>query len=418
MSRSAPSYLIIFCLAGLLLTRESRQPAGSLAGVDRGFYDWLSENSRVARQAPTGVVTLVEIDDTVAEAPGRLPLGPLEYASFLQAVRPYDPAVVAVAPVLDWAQVSPGSDQILQDQALAVPRLLLAARLGSSVENSRDPATLTPVADVRGSTLAVPEFPEVVGGADPRLVAEAAGCGVINLPGDEKAPVRDLPLLFRCRDRVVPAFALATLTLSLRLAPSEVSVVMGSHVQLGDRLRLPIDRAGRALVDPRALRRINRITLDDLTLVAAGQSSPEARAAAERMRGGIVLLGRTDQAIRAFRLPDGRAVSQTEVFALAAASLSRVPALRRAGWGWDAGVATAFGLLGWRLRRVRRSTAVAGCAAALAVYALAALSLFETAGLWLPGALPLGLALVVALLEWWLPGEASAQWMNKPETMK
>lgn len=400
MPRSAFPFFLIVCLTGLLLARESRPPGGALAGVDRAFFDWLSENSRVARQAATGTVTLVEIDDTVAETPGRLPLGPLDYASFLQAVDRYEPAVVAIAPVLDWAQTAPGSDEILLDQALTVPRLLLGVRLGSSVENARDPASVAALADVRGNPAAVPEFPEVVGAANPRLVALAAGGGVINLPGDEKAPVRDLPLLFRCRDRVVPAFALETLRLSLRLAPSEVNVVLGSHIQLGDRVLLPIDREGRALLDPRVYDRINRLTLDDLALVTAGQAAPEAQAAAERMRGGIVLLGRTDQAIRAFRLPGGRKASLTEVFALAAASLTRTPPLRRAGAAWDAGIIIVWALFGWRLLRLRRSTGSALCAAALAVYALAALSLFEGGGLWLPGALPVGLTLMDALLLW------------------
>ena len=400
MSRSAFPFLLIIALTGMLLARESRQPEGPLAGVDRAFFDWLTENSRLSRQSPTGTVTLVEIDDTVAEAPGRLPLGPLDYASFLQAVNRFEPAVVAIAPVLDWAQSSVGSEQILFDQANAVPRLLLGARLGSSVENPRDPASIAAIAAVEGRAGMVPGFPEVVGAPLARLVAVAAGGGVTNLPGDEKAPVRDLPLVFRCRDRLVPAFALETLRLSLRLAPSEVSVVLGSHVQLGDRLRVPIDRAGRALLDAGAFRRINRLTLDDLALVASGQAGPETQAAAERMRGGIVLIGRTDQAIRAFRLPAGRAISQAEVFALAAASLPRTPALRRAGVGWDAGIIVGFALLGWRWLRVRRSTALALCAATLAVYALAALSLFEAGGLWLPGALPGGLGLTVALLVW------------------
>ena len=400
MSRSVVPFLLIVCLTGMLLARESRQPAGTLAGVDRAFFDWLSENSRLSRQTPTGTVTLVEIDDAIAETPGRLPLGPLDYASFLQAVARFEPAVVAVEPLLDWEQASAGSEQILLDQANVVPRLLLAARLGSSVENTRDPGSLAALANVQGRVGAVPEFPEVVGAPVPRLVAVAAGSGAVNLPGDEKAPVRDLPLVFRCRDRLVPAFALETLRLSLRLAPSEVSVVAGEYVQLGDRLRVPIDRAGRALLDAKAFRRINRLTLDDLSLVAAGQAGPETQAAAERMRGGIVLIGRTDQAIRAFHLPAGRAISQTEVFALAAASLPRTPALRRTGAGWDGGIILGFALLGWRLRRARRSTAVALCLATLAVYALAALSLYEAAGLWLPGALPTGLAFTVALSIW------------------
>ena len=404
VSRSASWFLLVVALAGLLLARESRQPDGSLAGVDRAFFDWLSANVKPSRAAPAGVVTLVEIDDAVAEMPGRLPLPPLECAAFFQAVSAYDPEVVAVEPTLDWSEVAPGTERILQEQALTVPRLLLSARLGSDARHAQDAEALPPAVDVTGNAARLPDYPEVVAAPEATLRPLAAAVGADNLPGSEDgAPVRDLPLLLRCRGRVVPTMALQTLTLALRLAPSEVSVVLGSHVQFGDRLRLPVDRAGRALLDASVFGRVNRLALDDLALVVAGQATPEMRTAAEGLRHGTVILGRTDQAARTLRLPDGRAVSPAEVLAWAAASLPRQPPVRRTGgWGqlWVGG---AFLALATQARRRDWRAALLLAAAALAAYALIALSLFEAAGLWLPLALPVGLTLVICLLTALLP---------------
>ena len=410
MSRPASWFLLVVCLAGLLLARESRQPGGSLAGVDRAFLDWLAVNAKPAGASARAVeksppVTLVEIDDAVLDTPGRWPLSALEYAGFLQAIQPYDPAVVAVAPVLDLPPSAPGSEQILLDQALTVSRLLLAVQLGIDAPAGRDPAAVAEfpaVGEVTGPVGALPEFTELAAAPNARLGLLAAATGAINLPG-EAGPVRDLPLLFRWRGRVVPTFALQALTLALRLSPREVSAAPGREVRLGDRLRLPVDRAGRTLLDARALRRVNRLGFDDLPLLAAGQAAPETRAAAERMRGGVVVLGRTDRAARTRRTPEGQALSPAEVFAWAVASLERDPPLRRASAWWDAGVLGVFAGAGWVGARLRRTGALMWATGCLAVYALAALACYETSRLWLPAALPVGLTVVNVLLPALLP---------------
>ena len=407
MSRSASWFLLVVALAGLLLARESRQPDGALAGVDRAFFDWLTANAKPARSAASGNVTLVEIDDAVAETPGRLPLPALECAAFLQAVSAFDPEVVAVEPTLQWPDITPGTERILEEQALTVPRLLLSARLGSELGHSQDAEALPPAPDVTGNAARLPDFPEVIAAPEAALRALAAAVGADNLPGSENgAPVRDLPLLLRCRGRVVPTLTLQTLTLALRLAPSEVSVVLGSHVQFGNRLRLPVDRAGRTLLDASVFGRINRLPLDDLALVAAGQATPEMRTAAELLRRGTVILGRTDRAARTLRLPGGQAVSPAEVLAWAAASLPRQPPVRRTGGWGTALVAVSFLTWGAQTRGRRWPAVLMLAAAALVAYALIALSLFETAGLWLPLALPLGLTLVICLLTVLLPEPA------------
>ena len=405
MPRSTIWFLLVFGLAGLLLARESRQPGGALAGVDRAFFDWLVTNARLdPPQRGEIPVTLVEIDDAVAETPGRVPLSALEYGAFLRSMGRYDPAVVAVEPVLDFARVSSGTEQILIEQAFDISKLLLGVQLGDSAGNGRDPASLPALANrVAGNVTALPDFPEIVSAPDSRLLTLAAASGATNLPLATVGPVRDVPLLFRCRGRVLPAFTLQALTLSLRLAPTEISTALGAEIRLGDRLRLPVNRAGRALLDAREFGRFRRLGLDDLPLIEAGQASSATRALAERMRHGFVVLGRTDRAARTLRLPDGRLISPAEVFAWAATSLQHAPSTRRAPSWCDAAVVAAFAGSGLAGRRRRRIPALVLSAATLVFYLLLALSMFEWSRLWLPLALPGGLALLTILLLVLLP---------------
>ena len=408
MSRSTIWFLLVFGLAGLLLARESRQPGGSLAGVDRAFFDWLVTNARLDPPRRGEIpVTLVEIDDVIAETPGRVPLSALEYGAFLRSMGRYDPAVVAVEPVLDFARVTSGTEEILFEQAFGISKLLLGVQLGDSAGNGRDPGSLPALANrVAGNVTALPDFPEIVSAPDSRLLTLAAASGAINLPLAAVGPVRDVPLLFRSRSRVLPAFTLQALTLSLRLAPTEISAALGAEIRLGDRLRLPVNRSGRALLDAREFGRFRRLGLDDLPLLEAGQAPPTIRALAERMRHGVVVLGRTDHAARTLRLPDGRLISPAEVFAWAATSLQHAPSTRRAPAWWDAFVVLAFAWSGLAGRRRRRGAALGLSAATLVFYLLLALSMFEWSRLWLPLALPGGLALLTMLLTALLPDPA------------
>ncbi len=232
-----------------------------------------------------------------------------------------------------------------------------------------------------------------------------------NLPGAAGVPMRDLPLLFRCRDRVVPGFALETLALALRLAPSEVSVEIGSHVQLGDRLRLPIDPAGSRPARPRGRSAsVNRLSLDDLPLLVVGLGDPGG---AWRRPGGCAAgwsssAGRTSDA-RTLRLPGGHAISPAEAFAWAAASLEETPATRRASAWWDAGIIAVWARAGpWAFGRgaSRRSSALRPAAATRSSTRWRRWPCSRTGGSGCPCALPLGLAVLIGALDATLRGTA------------
>lgn len=389
-----PSWIfLIVLLAGLLISRESRRP-GPVGGFDRAFFDWLGANVQSHKVPLPGGVTLVEIDDAVLETPGRWPLAPLDYALFLQAVQRFDPAVIGIEPIVNWTRAQRGNEEILVQQALTAPKLLLGAELGSAA-GAKDAAALAPLEHFSGDAGAVPQFPEVVAAANERIFPLGVS-GVVNLPAPG-APVRDIPLLFRRRAEVVPSFTLLALGLWLQVAPGDVAATPGATAELGEH-RLALDRAGRMLLDVSTYGRINRIALDDLLLLTSGQSAvgPRIATAAARMRGGLVILGRTDHQAQVYSLPAGQKASAAEVLAWGAASLRERPMLRRASFGWDAAIALIAAVLAPVLLRVSQRRFAVIAVGGLAVYALGALSAFEIASLWLPYALPIGLVIVLA----------------------
>ena len=331
--RSKPWFLLVVCLAGIFLARESRRP-GPLEGIDRVFFDWLIANARLPPASEAGIhssVTLVEIDDVVADTPSRLPLPPLEIASFLQIVgklRSCGGCDRAGSRLASSAFRHGGYSCQPGDGS---PEAVAGRRTGQRSLPSARSGQLAGSGKCHGQSLGIAGIPEIVAAPGEQLLGLAAAIGAVDLPGLAGAPVRDLPLLMDSRNRVLPSFALQTLMLWLRLAPSEVSVRLGSYVQLGDALRLPINRQGRALLDARVLASVHRLGLDDISLLATGQATAETKFAAEQMRGGVVILGRTDRASRTLHLVDGRPMSRAEVFAWSAAS-PRAGAVGAPGW--------------------------------------------------------------------------------------
>lgn len=389
-----PSWIfLIVLLAGLLISRESRR-SGPVGGLDRAFFDWLGANARVSKAPAAGGVTLVEIDDAVLESPGRWPLAPLDYALFLQAVQKFDPAVIAIEPAVNWPRAQPGNEEILLQQALTAPKLLLGVRLGSAA-GAKDAVTLSPLEHFSGDPSGLPQFPEVVEGPNARILPLAV-CGVTNLP-PPGAPVRDIPLLFRLRAEVLPSFTLQALGLWLQVAPGEISATPGETARLGERHRVALDRAGRALLEASAYGQVNRIALDDLLFSASGESAaaPGVAAQTARIKGGLVILGRTDHAAQVYSRPGGGRASAAEVMAWAAASLRESPMLRRAPLAWDAGLTLIAAVLAPVFLRVSQRRAAAMAAGTLGAYALGALCAFEMASLWLPFGLPIGLMIVI-----------------------
>jgi hypothetical protein len=154
--------MLVVLLLGLLLLREPR-----FAAVEERFLSWLIRHSQ-GGGAPVPL-TVVEIGEDPLMAPkagagpaanantppasdaGASAVSPLEFALFLQSALDFQPGVIAFENILRWRARDRDQEQVFLDQAMRVPKLLLAAELGAQTDPD------APVAEIRG-------FPQVTDG--------------------------------------------------------------------------------------------------------------------------------------------------------------------------------------------------------------------------------------------------------------
>jgi len=385
--------MILVLLAGLVLMRESRQEP--LAGWDDRWVDFLATTSRMAQ--PEAPVTLVAIDEgSLQEHPW--PWSPLDFSLFFQAVIPTNPAVLAVDEVLDWdrfllpdAQMKklPQYEKILLDQIHRAPRMLLGSLLGFP----DDPQVAPPwqevplLRQVQGDLRELPEFP-IVERQPTEEYRLAATIGFTNLPPTQER-YNSVPLLFRQNGQVVPSFPLQAMMMWSRLTPDEVSVVLGSHIDLSHKRRIPIDARGRMRVDFAAPR--GQVSFDDLLFAseqAAAGRPPVVNLS--RLKGRIVLLSRTDSKAQTVPLAARRHGSPGELFAAAIATMQTHSFIRRAPVWAESTILLVLAALAFLVPRWSKwGTAGAGFFA-LVVYGLISMAVFHHHLIWLPGVLALG----------------------------
>ena len=409
MFRTGAQFMFLVLLAGLALMYESRQEP--LAAWDNAFADFLAMHSpRAAQPAP---VTLVAIDDTgLATQPW--PWTPLEFAKFYQAVLPFNPEVCALNEVLDWNRLGlsdeqlrrlPQYESILRDLILSAPKNLLGSELGFPEDQSVIPALqeVPALRQVRGAVDRIPEFTVIERQATENFRLSST-VGFVNLPPVyERA--NSVPLVLRYRGQVVPAFALQAVMLWLKLTPDEIAVELGSHIQLGKNRRVPINVTGRMRVDFGAPR--HEFTFDELIL-ASEQAAAGTRMQVplDQMKGGIVLLARTDADARSVPLAARRTGSRGELFAAAIATIQNESFIRRAPL-WAEGVVVALLMLvSFRVPRQKKWLAVIVGFLALVIYVMLAMVVFSRWLVWLPATVPLGAVLVFVILRLVTPDSA------------
>ena len=127
--------MLVVLLFGLLFLREPR-----LQRCEDYFLRWLLKNSEP--HGPAASLTVVEIghDATMEhdltedgnENPTRSggnAVSPMEFALFLQSALSFQPTVIAFENILKWREADKEQEQMFADQAMRVPKLLLAAEL-------------------------------------------------------------------------------------------------------------------------------------------------------------------------------------------------------------------------------------------------------------------------------------------------
>ncbi len=415
MFRTGAQMLLLVLLVGLVLFRESAHWPG--AALDQRWADWLSLNAGRKSAAEVPPVALIAIDDaSLSEHPW--PWTPLDFSLYFQAAQPFKPAVIAIEDPLDWdraeippeeRQQLPQYERIFRDVLLRTPKPLLGSRLGLP----EDPQIIPPLQAVltlrrvQGDIREIPEFP-VIERQPKEEFRLSAPLGFTNLPAKEH-PDSFVPLVLRYRGQVVPSFVLRAAMLWYQASPDEVEVQAGSHIALGNQVRIPINERGEMRVNWGVPRTV--FSFEDLLLTAEqAAAKTETTIPAERLAGAVTILARTDEAVRTVPLPLQPDASPGALFATAVGTIQTQWFVQRIPYWFDWCLIGATALLSFLVPHCRKSRVTIVTLLILAVYAGVAFIVFQRTLTWLPVLLPLGLALFVILYRL-----ATPDWVVKPK---
>lgn len=397
LRRGALLFPLLVLFAGASLIREVS--VGLLAGAEEHWAGLLMKQPRPVDPAPT---TLIEIsDDTTLKHVW--PWAAADFAVFFHAALPFDPAVVAVEPILDADRGAiAGEDRqeiyekMLHEGILRAPKLVLGGSLGYAPDAETSPPLLPMpvVPKVRGDLSRVPEFTAVEAWAEERFRLSTKP-GWTNVP-DDLGPLGRCPLIFRYRGQPVPSIVLQIAMLWEKATTDEVEVVLGSHVQIGAK-RIPIDERGRMTVNFSA--RYERVTYDDLLLAREQIEKGEAPAhPASHFAQRVLLLGRTDSFVRNVQTPGGAKIAPSDLFASAIATIQTNTHPRRLPAWAEWALVGVVALASLWIPRSKATILAITVIVLEAAFVGAAIWLYRSHAIILPGVLPLGLAVFVLML--------------------
>ncbi len=397
LRRGSLIYALLVLLAGASLMREAS--VGRLSRLEERWWAFIAKLSTAP--AVSSKFTLVEITgDTLAKHPW--PWGADDFALFFHAALPFQPAVLAVEPALDFERAASEEkdsvfEKMLRDHVLRTPKLVLGGRLGFPPDPDLVPdiQPMPVLRKVRGDLTRVPEFTAIEAwAAEPlRLTTQP---GWTNVP-DRTGPRGWCPLVLRYRGQPVPAMVLQMAMHLEKVTLDEVEVVLGSHIAIGKSRTLPIDESGRMLLNVGA--DFTRVSYDDLLLSREQIERKELPARpADLFTGRIVMLARTDPEVRTIAMPDGRKVSPGEFIATAFSSIEIGTFPRRVGAWFDWTLVAVAAVLALWIRKWKPFWCITITLVALAWCAGGAWWMFRRDQILLPAVLPLGLAVWVLLL--------------------
>ena len=379
--------MLVVLLLGALFVREPK-----LERSEESFLQWLLRNSPPhGTSAPLTVVeinrdTLMERTPAKQRTAAEASASPLELALFLQSALEFQPTVIAFENILGWREREKEQEQIFVDQAMRVPRLLLAAELTATPDLDSPGPEIRGFSQVTGRRGDLVEFSGIgrQPAEDMRVISTA---GFINLP-DEIADAMHVPLLFRYRGEVIPSFALEAILLWLRVTPGEVKIDLGRHILLPQGRKIPIRSDGTVLISPNAAKKARHLNLNELLLAAQQHDAgKETSVKLEAMRDEIVLA----------RFP-AHPFSPPDVFAATLATIQTNAYVRRVSWIFDCVILAILAALSGKARIMSRADLLLGAMGITAAYCLIALALISRWLIWLPGFLPLGALWLVVLI--------------------
>ena len=388
MERPSIWLMLVILLAAILFLREPR-----LQRLDEGFLRWLLKNSPTRSGiVPVTVVEIGRSSSAQKKAPATEPrddagteVSPVELALFLQAALEFKPTVVGFETILQWRARKKEQEQIFQDQAMHVPRLIVAAELTTTPDLDAPVVDIPGFPNVTGRRGGLPEF-SGIGRQPEEDVRLISTLGFTNLPPEVASDIR-VPLLFLYRGEVIPSFPLQAVMLWLRATPAEVKVDIGSFISLPNGQKIPIREDGTALISPSEIKRTRQLSLNDLLLAA---QQHENQSGAAKPAGDV-----QDEIILA-RTPGDQQLTH-DLFAAAIATIQGNSFVRRVSWAFDCVFILLLVAFSSVVRRFSRIDIVLEALALTAAYCLAALAILSRWLLWLPGVLPLGAIWLVAI---------------------
>jgi hypothetical protein len=239
----------------------------------------------------------------------------------------------------------------------------------------------------------VPEYTviEAEPGTDIRLTT---ALGFDDVP--EHAPLH-APLVFRYRGEIVPSFALEAMMLYHGVTPDEVTVNLGSDIQLSNKLVIPVNQAGAMLVDWK--QPYDRVGFDDMVLAVDQLEGKHATVIDPAVfKDRLLLLARTDAKSQTLVFPDGQIGSSGELFAEALATAESNAFARPAGYAGSALVLIVGAALAFVLSSRGKLKAILVIIGFTAGYLMICLGVFESARVALPLTPMMGLIVFVGVL--------------------
>jgi hypothetical protein len=385
MRRPSLWLFLVVLLLGALLRREP-----VLQRFDDAFLHWFMLQS--APPAPPSHVTLVEITRQDFESLPMLPneknavtkpgektaasrrISPLEYALFLQALLGFEPAVIGLEPIVVWRDRDKDQEQVFIDQAMRVPKLLVAVVLGDKGPLDISTDEILSFTQVAGERSALPEFPGVQRRPDDdiRLISTP---GYINLPTSDSIQV---PMLLQYRGEIVPSFPLQAVLLWLKCLPNDVKIELGAQIDLPNGWKIPIRPDGTVTINPAAAESVRRLTLNQLLLAAQER---------EGHRAPTIDLANLKDQIVLFRIADDP-LQPPNIFAAAIATIQGNVYVRPAPAIYEWVMILALAILGGCLWMISKGNFLLGAIAVSAGYCLLLLGMLSEHRLWLPAFLP------------------------------
>lgn len=383
--RQSVLVMLVVLLLGILFVRDPR-----LQQTEEIFLRWLVRSASTPKRM--ALLTIIELggksgvgEQTSAPESGEAILSdasdansPLELALFLQALLEFKPTLVAFEGVLKWRPEKRDEEQVLLDQAMRIPKLLLAAQLTTTLDSDTPAPEIAGFSQMKGNRGELRAFSGIAAQPDEdlRLISTL---GFVHEPGEVEDPIH-APLLYQYRGEVIPSFALQAAMLWMKVAPGEIKIDLGSSITFPNGFKIPIQRDGTVLINPGAARSARRLSINALLLAAEQHDRNLPMTTPLDNIGNQIVLAR----------PETNPFTSTDEIAATIASIQTHSFIRRVSRIFDCVILLLIAAASGPLRKVSRVDLLLGAIAFTAAYCLIALGLLSQFNLWLPGFLPLG----------------------------